>query len=489
MTAMENAAKVCICALVFGAGLMTGCTSTYPDADLHAFGDVSIAVEFEDFWKDHGGLATFGPPIDFVRSEGSILLQTFLNAELFMDRSTPGRASVELTALGRRLGLSEPAVSPQASEGSRYFSATGHMLYAGFSQAFEDLGGETVVGAPISEVKFRDGRILQYFENIGLSREENDPPSEVHLLALGLASRPERSAFMVGNVNYVLPPEIMLRPFSDFLDRFGGESLFGPPLTEPFFTQDGAIEQIYERAAFFSSVREASTVRLRPLGESLGPADEPVPQVDDPDGLYFTETGHNVRWAFAEFYRNNHGEQLLGLPLEESRIEGGRLIQRFQNAVLIYQHDFPSHLAVQLAPLGTTYLQSLAAGVVPPTSAHPGITPTPAAATNLPIVHVSTWPERSMSPVGSPQWIWIEVLLPDGTPWIGIEPLLVVHGPRSDFYPNVPATGAEGRTSFVLVLEDLSPGEIVNYDVIVSGEFGIGHAQGQFAATWSAPTQ
>ena len=31
----------------------------------------------------------------------------------------------------------------------------------------------------------------------------------------------------------------------------------------------------------------------------------------------------------------------------------------------------------------------------------------------------------AISPTGSPHWIWIEVLLPDGTPWSGIEPLLV----------------------------------------------------------------
>jgi hypothetical protein len=267
------------------------------------------------------------------------------------------------------------------------------MLYAGFSQVFEELGGEAVVGAPISEVKFRDGRIVQYFENLGLCRDENAAPSEVHLLALGLAAHPERSAFMVGNISYFLPPEIMLRPFADYLDRFGGESLFGPPLTEPFFTQDGSIEQIYERAAFFSNVSEASTVHMRRLGETLGPAEASVPHVEDPDGLYFTETGHNVRWAFAEFYRNNDGEVLLGLPLEESRIENDQLVQRFQNGILTYRYDLPSHLAVQLAPLGITYMQSMAAGIIPPTSAHPGTTPTPSELTDLPSVQVTTWPE------------------------------------------------------------------------------------------------
>ncbi len=485
---MADITRASCCVLLLGAGLLVGCTADHPVAGLNAFGDIPIDEQLEEFWSDHGGLSTFGPPIEAARREGPVLRQMFLNVELVVDRNLPTAGSVELAPLGRRLGLAEPPVSPLSADGSRYFSATGHMLYAGFTQAYEELGGEAVAGAPISEVKFRDGKILQYFENLGLYREEDEAPSEVRLLALGLAARPERSASLVGDIRLVLPPEIMLRPFGDFMDRFGGESLFGPPLTEPFFTQDGSIEQIYQRAVFYSSVRDASVVLLRPLGESLGPADAPVPPAEDPDGLYFPETGHNVRWAFAEFYRSNRGEEILGLPLEESHIEGGQLVQRFQNAILTYHYDLPVHLAVQLTPLGIAYLESMDVGVVPPTSAHPGSTSTAAPDAAPAIVTVTTWPERALAPVGSPQWIWIEVLLPDGTPWSNIVPLLVVHGPRSDFYPSVPATGAEGRTSLVLTLEDLQPCEIVNYDVIVSGEFGIGHAQGQFATIWSAPT-
>jgi hypothetical protein len=485
---MANISRASVCALLLGAGLLVGCTSNRPDVSLNAFGDIPIDDQFEEFWSDHGGLSTFGPPIEPARGEGSLLRQMFLNAELVIDRNASSGNSVELAPLGKRLGLAEPPVSPQSAEGSRYFPATGHMLYAGFTQAYDEVGGQAVAGAPISEVKFRDGKILQYFENLGLYREENDAPSEVRLLALGLAARPERLASLVGDVLLVLPPEIMLRPFGQFMDRFGGESLFGHPLTEPFFTQDGAVEQIYQRAAFYSSVRDPSVVLLRPLGESLGPADAPAPQVDDPDSLYFSETGHNVQWAFAEFYQSNSGEEILGLPLEESHIEDGLLVQRFQNTVLTYHYDLPEHLAVQFAALGTAYLESIDAGVVPPTPVDPGSTPTAAPDAAPTIVDVTTWPERPLAPIGNPQWIWIEVLLPDGTPWVDVVPLLVVHGPRSDFYPSVPATGTEGRTSLVLVMEDLQPGEVVNYDVIVSGEFGIGHAQGQFAAIWSVPT-
>jgi hypothetical protein len=439
----------------------------------------------EAFWSDHGGLSTFGPPIEEAREDGNLLRQAFLNVELIVDRNAPNSNSIELAPLGRRLGLAEPPVSPIGLSGSQYFSATGHILYTGFTQTYAALGAEPVVGAPISEVKFRQGMVLQYFENMGFYRQENDAPSEVHLLAFGLASHPERGASMIQDVHYVLPPAILLRPFGDFLDRFGGEALFGPPLTEPFFTQDGAIEQIYERAALYSSVRDSSQVKLRPLGEALGPAEAPVAAAEDPDVLYFPETGHNVRWAFAEFYRSHHGEQILGFPLEESHIEGGILVQRFQYGELHYHYDLPGHLAIQLAPLGISYLESMDTGMVPATPAAPNSTPTPKLDQIPSIVTVTTWPEMPMIPIGSSQWIWIEIRLHDGTPWTNMTPLVVVHGPRSDYYPIVPPTNTEGKTSLVLALENLNPGEIVNYEVVVSGEYGIGYALGQYAAIWS----
>ncbi len=481
---MGRVAKVCISAYILGACVLIGCTSNQPYAGMDAFGDIPIAPQLERFWSDHGGLITFGPPLEAAREDGHLLRQVFLNAELVVDRNSPND-SIDLIPLGRTLGLAEPAVSPIGSSGSQYFSTTGHVLYTGFTQAYAALGAEPIVGAPISEVKFRQGLVLQYFENIGFYRKENEAPSEVHLLAYGLASRPDRGADMTQDVPYVLPPEILLRPFGDFMDRFGGEALFGPPLTEPFFTQDGAIEQIYERAAFYASVRDSAQVQLRPLGEALGPAEAPVAPVEDPDALFFPETGHNVRWAFAEFYRTHQGEQILGLPLEESHIEGGVLVQRFQFGELNYRYDLPSHLAIQFTPLGLAYLESKEIGSVPPTPVASLSTPTARPDQAPSVVIVNTWPEKPMIPIGSSQWIWIEILLPDGTPWNQVKPLVVVHGPRGDLYPDVPATSTEGKTSFILALEDLQPGEIVNYEVVVSGEYGIGYALGQYAAIWS----
>ncbi|HEY70112.1 MAG TPA: hypothetical protein G4O08_05960 [Anaerolineae bacterium] len=481
---MGRVAKVCISAFMLGACLLIGCTSNQPYAGLDAFGDIPIAPQLESFWSAHGGLTTFGPPIEAAREDGHLLRQVFLNVELVVDRNS-ATSSVDLIPLGRTLGLAEPAVSPIGSSGSQYFSATGHILYTGFTQVYSALGAEPVVGAPISEVKFRQGLVLQYFENMGFYREENEAPSEVHLLAYGLASRPDRGMNMTQDVQYVLPPEILLRPFGDFMDRFGGEALFGPPLTEPFFTQDGAIEQIYERAAFYTSVRNSAQVQLRPLGESLGPAEAPVAPVEDPDALFFPETGHNVRWAFAAFYRTHQGEQILGLPLEESHIEGGVLVQRFQYGELTYHYDLPSHLAIQFAPLGLAYLESKEIGSVPPTPVASRSTPTANPHQAPLVVIVKTWPEKPMIPIGSSQWIWIEILLQDGMPWVNATPLVVVHGPRGDIYPIVPATSTEGKTSFILALDDLQPGEIVNYEVVVSGDYGIGYALGQFAAIWS----
>src|SRR3989304_5582810 len=92
---------------------------------------------------------------------------------------------VRLAALGWELGLAEPAVPPSDAPSDAYDSDTGHTVYAGFAGLIQRLGGKRIVGGPISEVAFRDGQIVQYFENLGLVRPENASPADARLIALG----------------------------------------------------------------------------------------------------------------------------------------------------------------------------------------------------------------------------------------------------------------------------------------------------------------
>jgi hypothetical protein len=469
--------------LLGGALLLTACTSQAPTSTTPGPQGPTPAPEFVEYWQSHGGAATFGLPIEGASHEGTLVLQSFLNVELIYDPSAPQSEAVWLAPLGRRLGLAAPALPAPSGSDIRYFPSTGHILYTGFAQTYDELGGLTVAGAPIAEVEFGNGLIYQFFENLGLYREENAPPSEVHLLAYGLAAHRTSMDVVAIDLGFVLPPGLHMRPFGEFLDRYGGEAFFGRPLTDPYLGADEAIEQVFERAVLYAPPDLPGLTRLRPLGLRLGPADPPVPPASDRSGLFFPSSGHNVRWVFAEFYRTHEGELLLGLPLGEAVMQAEVLTQRFENAVLEYHFDLPSPFAVQLAPLGASLIGASTPTTAAPTPISGRPSPTPFGSQATVIVH--TWVEYSVLPAGATQRIFIQATLSEGSPWGGVIPVVRVDGPRSSFYPEVPPLDANGYAELTLVVEDLLPGEIVNYEVAVAGEQGVGFAVGQFIAGFS----
>jgi hypothetical protein len=419
----------------------------------------------------HGGSRTFGYPILEWQEQSGRIRQTFSNAELMYDPALPEGARIALVPLGYALGLAEPPVPPPASEAA-YFEATGHALDPRLKPGFESAGGQPIVGAPIAEAVARGAYLVQYFENLGLRLPLEGSSESFEFLAYGYASRSQIRA----PAGTALPPDARARPFALFLDPYGGEAIFGRALSVAYAAPDGALEQTFANAVLYAPTDSPGSVRLRPLGSALGPPEPPVTGSSDTVGLYVPASGHFVLWAFAEFYRAHGGGAVLGLPLEEGRTVEGVLQQRFENVVLEYRPDLPPHLAVQLAPLGATY-----AGTAAPAGE---TSPSPPPSTQLcsGVAGVITQPESALLPAGTLQRIAVQVVRPDGSPWAGAVPLIVVHTPEGDLYPPVPATDSEGRTSATLSIDGLRPGEIVNYEVVVAAEECTGYAIGQFAA-------
>ena len=453
--------------LIVTAAVLAACASS-PSAPAPS---IPIASEFVRFLEAYGGARTFGQPILAREEEAGRIRQVFTNAELVYDPALPESARISLEPLGYSLGLAAPPVPPPAAEAD-YFESTGHSLDPRLEPGFESAGGASVVGAPIAEAMARGAYLVQYFENLGLRLPLEGSSESFEFLAYGYASRSQLRA----PAGTALPPDARARPFALFLDPYGGEAVFGRALSEARAAADGALEQTFTNAVLYAPPDSPGSVRLRPLGSALGPPEPAVTGSGDTVGLYVPASGHYVLWAFAEFYRAHGGEVVLGLPLEEGKTVDGVLQQRFENVVLEYRPELPPHLAVQLAPLGVTY-----AGMVPQpgetTSSSP---PSPRACSG--VASVITQPELAIVPAGSLQRIAVQVIRPDGPPWPGITPLIVVHTPAGDLYPPVPATDSEGRTSATLSIDGLRPGEIVNYEVVVAAEECTGYAIGQFAA-------
>ena len=453
--------------LIVTAAVLAACASS-PSAPGSSIPPASV---FVSYLAAHGGARTFGHPILDRQEESGRIRQAFANAELVYDPALPEGARITLEPLGYSLGLAAPPVPPPASDAA-YFEATGHSLDPRLRLGFESAGGEPIAGAPIAEAVARGAYLVQYFENLGLRLPLEGPSESFEFLAYGYASRSQIRA----PAGTALPPDARARPFALFLDPYGGEAVFGRALSEAQAAADGALEQTFANAVLYAPRESPGSVRLRPLGSALGPPEPAVTGSSDTVGLYIPASGHYVLWAFAEFYRAHGGEAVLGLHLEEGKTVDGVVQQRFENVVLEYRPELPPHLAVQLAPLGASY-----AG----TAAQAGETPQPAPPSTQVcsgVAGVITQPESAIVPAGSLQRIAVQVVRPDGSPWAGVTPLIVVHAPAGDLYPPVPATDSEGRTSASLSIDGLRPGEIVNYEVVVAAEECTGYAIGQFAA-------
>ncbi|HEX6289435.1 MAG TPA: hypothetical protein VFZ66_09610 [Herpetosiphonaceae bacterium] len=145
-----------------------------PDALGFANGH-TLRGAFRTFWQQHDGVATFGLP---------------LTEELWIDGAQTQyfeRARFELTGDGQvRLGdlgaeslalqrIETQPDTPRADSTCLFFDATGHNLCGAFRTFWEQYGGETVLGMPLTEVYSRDGGQTQYFERARFEQPAGGP--------------------------------------------------------------------------------------------------------------------------------------------------------------------------------------------------------------------------------------------------------------------------------------------------------------------------
>lgn len=148
-------------------------------------------------------------------------------------------------------------------------------------------------------------------------------------------------------------------PFLSFFERYGLESTFGQPVTEAF-EENGRLVQYFQRARleFRPEYPADQRVQLANLGDALGGEPEPpiAPDLVPPSAAYFAETGHSVDGDFLDFIGLRGGARVFGFPTTEPYLENGRLVQRFQRAILELWLEHAAAQRVQPRLLGDEYL-------------------------------------------------------------------------------------------------------------------------------------
>ena len=203
--------------------------------------------------------------------------------------------------------------------GTLYFAETGHNLAEPFRSRWHQAGGEAVLGAPLSEERYATGAggVLQSFENLVMLYDPSQaPPFDVRGQPLGKTVWAERSPAAPAkpvsgcpatSANCQFFPETghtLSEPFASFWQQWDGETLFGPPVSEPFAdpADPGAQVQVFESAVLES---RGGVVSLRPMGAaspsatvcSATPAFQPAPPTGGNSFLVNASDGLRLRAA------------------------------------------------------------------------------------------------------------------------------------------------------------------------------------------------
>jgi hypothetical protein len=154
--------------------------------------------------------------------------------------------------------------------------------------------------------------------------------------------------------------------FLRYFEVMEGVESLGYPITEPF-AQEGRQVQYFEYARLEDHPDNSGgpVVKLSMLGERLGrrqPAlsASQIPPSSERSSRYYRQMGHVVRGDFLSYFDEHGGIDRFGLPIAEPLVDGGKLVQDFQRARLIWHLDRPSGNRVTLEPIGQVYFEAQA---------------------------------------------------------------------------------------------------------------------------------
>jgi hypothetical protein len=176
---------------------------------------------------------------------------------------------------------------------------------------------------------------------------------------------------MQGSVLAQTPAESMFFPetghwvVNEFWEKYtsvpNGRELFGLPITEQFLDQaSGLYVQYFEKTRFELHPDEIPDLRvqLSPIGLYLyTPGEKLTIPPNFPSCRYFRETGHQVCYAFLDFFEDNGGTAQFGYPISDFEIHDGWISQYFQRARFEWHPENNQGERVVLADLGVSYFE------------------------------------------------------------------------------------------------------------------------------------
>ena len=142
------------------------------EQDLRYFSETghSVKGEFLKFYNNNPhALFLYGYPIteEFVSKDGKTV-QYFQRARFEFRVDLPAGQQVQLTQLGRASYISTGSLNVSNTFACRTYAETGYPVCLAFLEFFDQYGGVTQFGYPISGFEYHEDKIVQYFEKTRL---------------------------------------------------------------------------------------------------------------------------------------------------------------------------------------------------------------------------------------------------------------------------------------------------------------------------------
>ena len=319
-------------------------------------GTYSLDPIFQKYYNQLGGKSVLGDAISPVFSEQGKFYQYVVVGLLMYD---PSDRSTRLAPIGRDLGVRENPSSFQAGEAGRYLD--GYRIFDRFVPLYDRLGGEAVVGKPLTEAHFNleKSRYEQYFENLGFYWLEGDAEDNVHLLAYGDWECREHCPNVVDPNAAISWSSRIPEVFSRVIEQ-NGLGFTGFALSAPYVNQEGKVEQIYQNLIMLTDPGVSENAYLLNLPERVGKLRESPGAPSPVPGMRFfaiqENLGYNVPLIFDEYIQAHGGYNFIGQPTTHvTRPNLQTIEQCFVNLCLQGELNSEGKMDVRPLALGIKY--------------------------------------------------------------------------------------------------------------------------------------
>ncbi len=150
----------------------------------------NIHGAFVVFYLSHDGVNAIGKPLTEAFMENGLVVQYFTYARLELHPENPEPYRVQLGLLGTAYNIFDPplkseSLPPSNNPNFRYFPETGQKIGLTIKEYFDKHGGLDILGYPITDIHFENGKFVQYFQRARLEWDPLDPKSIVRASAVG----------------------------------------------------------------------------------------------------------------------------------------------------------------------------------------------------------------------------------------------------------------------------------------------------------------